>query len=113
MEEVISVKKLVRRRKVTLSHTMVQTRVGPVVVSVERRNKNGDLIFPYLYKMALEKVKEYPLSTLTGGWLGYYIPLRDFEKVGKRFEIPGLQVPPGGGYDHTLPNAYLVVKWSI
>lgn len=86
MNHPIRIKKLSKGWKIPISRRLENEAL--ITAVVDRRNKAGTLIYPYVYQIETVKLEEYPVVMIPGGWPGYKVPLRAFQKVAKRRELP-------------------------
>lgn len=83
----IKVKKLIKDRRVPIAHDRCFLTTQTITVEVDRRDKAGKLIYPYVYQIDPGDARLYPMITRPGGWPGYAVPLGAFRKVAKRGEL--------------------------
>lgn len=84
----IRIPKLTKGRKVAIPIKYFGADLISVVL--EKRNKAGDLIYPYVYQIERVKALQYPTVTEPGGRYGVpsiEVPLSHFRKIGKRVEF--------------------------
>jgi hypothetical protein len=88
METPIIIKKLTKSRKVPVKVTYLGRDL--ITFQIDRRNKAGDLVYPYFYQIERTRVLEYPATNGPGGRSIAIIevPLSAFRKIGKRVELP-------------------------
>lgn len=50
-------------------------------IDIDYKDASGQLVYPYKYRMACSKMKQYPTQSVKGTVL-HIIPIADFEAVG-------------------------------
>lgn len=50
-------------------------------INIDYKDASGQLVYPYKYRMACSKMKQYPTQTVKGGVKLHVIPIADFEAV--------------------------------
>lgn len=84
MKEPVKIKRLLPRKHVAV---LFRYCFGNVTIAIERRNKAGRLIYPYLYQLPARNIAQYEMVARQGGALAYSVPLGDFKKIAKRKEL--------------------------
>lgn len=86
MNEPIKIRKLVKGHKVPVLFKYMS--MGTITVKIERRNKAGALIYPYVYQINAFDISVERYDWISrGGWPGYAVPLGAFRKIAKRVEL--------------------------
>lgn len=50
-------------------------------VTISYKDSDGQLLYPFKYRMATKRMKTYPTQRLKGGIVLHIVPIADFEAV--------------------------------
>lgn len=87
MKQPKRIKRLLAFKHVPIPASLCDSITEKVTVVIDRRNKAGELVYPYIYQMEAREVMQYGLISRPGGYPGYAVPLGHFKKIAKRKEL--------------------------
>lgn len=68
----------------TESVGIAQRRLVPgttMEITIDYEDANGNLVYPYKYRMACSQIKKYPTQVVKGGTVLHVVPISEFEAV--------------------------------